>query len=273
MTDPSRFGLVISDVDGTLVNHDKQLTPAVADAVRRLEASGVAFTLVSARCPRGVQPLIETLGVKGPVAAYNGGTIFTGDGEVIEHHLIPADVTRGLLAMTKPELVSIWVFADGVWHADTTDNPHVARERLSANQEPVIVTDFDQFADRAEKLTVVSDDAPLLARLSAAAQAKYGGQATIAQSQTYFLDVTATVANKGDAVAALAKTHGVPLDKVAVFGDQFNDVPMFDRAGFSVAMGQAPDGVKAKADEISTSNEENGVAVAIDRYILPRVAA
>ena len=263
-----RYGLVISDVDGTLVNHDKQLTAGVQAAVGRLHDAGVPFTLVSARCPRGVQPLIDALGVKGPVAAYNGGTIFTEDGAVLEHHLVPAAVTRGLLAMTAGERISTWLFADGAWHADTLDNPHVPRERLSANQEPVIVTDFAPLADRAEKLTFVSDDAPLLARLAQRAIAAHGSEATIAQSQTYFLDVTATVANKGDAIAALARAHGVPLERVAVFGDQFNDVPMFDRAGYSVAMGQAPDGVKAKADAVSTSNEEDGVAVAIDRYIL-----
>ena len=265
---PGRFGLVISDVDGTLVNHDKQLTPAVKTAVGRLAAAGVPFTLVSARCPRGVQPLVEALGVKGPIAAYNGGTILSDDGAVIEHHLVPAEVTRGLLTLVASEPVSTWLFADGIWHADTTENPHVPRERLSANQEPVIVTDFAPLADRAEKLTFVSDDAPLLARLADKAIAAYGQQATIAQSQTYILDVTATVANKGDAVAALARAHDVPLERVAVFGDQFNDVPMFDRAGFSVAMGQAPDGVKAKADAVSTSNEDDGVAVAIDRYVL-----
>ncbi len=263
-----RYRLVISDVDGTLVNRDKKLTPGVKVAVERLKAAGVPFTLVSARCPLGVQPLIEALDVKGPVAAYNGGTIFIAGGEVIERHTIPTEVTRGVLAMAGSEPVSIWVFADGVWHADTVDNPHVARERLSANQAPTIVSDFAQFAARAEKLTLVSDDAPLLARLATEAIGKYGDQATIAQSQTYYLDVTATVANKGNAIAALARAHGVPLEEVAVFGDQFNDVPMFDRAGFSVAMGQAPDGVKAKADAVSTGNDQDGVAVAIDRYIL-----
>ena len=263
-----RYRLVISDVDGTLVNHDKQLTPGVKDAVQRLEAAGIPFTLVSARCPLGVQPLVDALCVKGPVAAYNGGTIFTAGGDVIEHHVVPAEVARGVLTLAASEPVSTWVFADGLWHADTTDNPHVPRERMSANQEPMIVDDFAQFADRAEKLTFVSDDAPMLARLAERAKASFGDRATIAQSQTYFLDVTATVANKGDAIAALAKAHDIPLDEVAVFGDQFNDVPMFDRAGFSVAMGQAPDGVKARADAISTSNEEDGVAVAIDRYIL-----
>ncbi len=263
-----RYRLVISDVDGTLVNHAKQLTSGVKGAVQRLEAAGIPFTLVSARCPMGVQPLVDALGVKGPVAAYNGGTIFTAGGNVIEHHLVPTEVTRGVLAMAAEEPVSTWVFAEGLWHADTTENSHVPRERISANQEPVIVADFAQFAERAEKLTFVSDDAPMLARLAERAQASFGDRATIAQSQTYFLDVTATVANKGDAIAALAKTHGVPLEDVAVFGDQFNDVPMFDRAGFSVAMGQAPEGVKARADAISTSNEEDGVAVAIDRYIL-----
>ena len=97
-----------------------------------------------------------------------------------------------------------------------------------------------------------------------------GTQATVGRSQVYYLDVTAPRANKGDGVAALAHAAGVPLPQVAVFGDQRNDLPMFVRAGLSVAMAQGPEEVRAAATHVSTSNDEDGVAVAIDRFILHR---
>ncbi|MGI4732093.1 MAG: Cof-type HAD-IIB family hydrolase [Janthinobacterium lividum] len=270
MTD-GRIALVISDVDGTLVDRNKRLAPATVDSVRRLREAGVPFTIISARPPSGVLPLVSALGIEGPVGAFNGGTIFKGDGSTIERHTIDPAVVRGLFELVAGEPVSIWVFADDQWHADTVDNPHVPRERLSANQEPVILADMSPLFDRADKITFVSDDPALLGRLTREGHDRYGHQATIAQSQTYYLDVTDLAANKGTGVDALAAAHGVPLAQVAVLGDMNNDVPMFAIAGFSVAMGQAPDDVKAQADAVSTTNDDDGVAHAIDTMILPRL--
>lgn len=266
-----RIALVISDVDGTLVNHDKQLEPGTADAVRRLREAGVPFTLISARPPSGVLPLVATLGIEGPVGAFNGGTLFRPDGSTIERHRIDPEVVAGMVELVRGEPVSVWLFADGRWHADTLDNPHVPHERISAAQEPTITADMAPLYGEADKLTIVCDDPELIGRLTAEGQERFGTRATVGRSQTYYLDVTDLAANKGAGVEALADAHGVPLAQVAVFGDMNNDVPMFDRAGFSVAMGQAPADVRARADEVSTTNDEDGVANAIDRFILPRL--
>jgi Cof subfamily protein (haloacid dehalogenase superfamily) len=265
--------LVISDVDGTLVNKAKQLTPATIDAVRRLQASGVPFTAISARPVSGVMPMVAALGIEGPVAAFNGGTIFKADGSTVERHVIDPAVVRGMAELAASYPVSTWVFADGQWHTDTLDNPHVPHERISANQEPVVLADMSGLYDRADKVTYVHDDPELLGRLTAEGQHRFSGKATVGQSQTYYLDVTDLQANKGAGITALAAAHGVPLEQVAVLGDMHNDVPMFDLAGFAIAMGQAPDAVKARADEVTASNEEDGVARAIDTIILPRIGA
>ena len=266
-----RIALVISDVDGTLVDHDKHLSPATADAVRRLGAAGVAFTLISARPPSGVLPLVTTLGIDGPVGAFNGGTIFRADGTTVERHTIDSAVVSGMFALVAGEPVAAWLFADGQWHADTLENVHIARERIAANQQPTVLADMSPLYGRADKLTFVSDDPALLGRLTREAQARFGARATVGQSQTYYLDVTDLAANKGTGVEALAAAHGVPLAQVAVLGDMTNDLPMFERAGFSVAMGQAPAEVKARADAVSTTNDDDGVAHAINALILPRL--
>ena len=265
------IALVISDVDGTLVDRKKQLAPATVDSVRRLREAGVPFTIISARPPSGVMPLVTTLGIEGPVGAFNGGTIFRADGTTVERHTIYPAVVRGMFALVAGEPVSAWMFSEGQWHADTLDNPHVPNERIAANQEPVVLTDMSGLYDKADKVTFVSDDPALLGRLTREGHDRYGEKATIGQSQTYYLDVTDLAANKGTGVEALARAHGVALAQVAVFGDMNNDVPMFDLAGFSVAMGQAPADVKARADAVSTSNDDDGVAHAIDTMVLPRL--
>lgn len=261
---------IVCDVDGTLVDHDKRVRPATVEAVGRVRGAGIAFTVISARPPSGVEPIADLLDLDGPIAAFNGGAVFRRGGEVLEAHLVPGEVARGMLILAAGSGADIWVFADGQWHADNPENPHMARERVSANQEPAIVTNFDHLADRAGKITFVSDDPPVLEKLLAAGRDRYAERATIAQSQAYYLDVTALQANKGAGVEALARAAAVDLDEVMVLGDMRNDLPMLTRAGLAVVMGQAPDDVKAVADWITASNDEDGVARALDRLLADR---
>ncbi|VVT19957.1 Hydrolase Cof [Sphingomonas sp. EC-HK361] len=265
MTGP---GLVVSDVDGTLVDKQKQLTAGTIAAVERLRAAGIRFTIISARPRSGMMPLADSLDLDGPMGAFNGGTVFRRDGTVLEQHRVDPEIARGMFALAHGVQVDRWVFADDQWFASTDRGVHVEHERVASNSEPVVTTAFGTLLDRADKITFVSDDAPLLKALAEKAVARFGDQATIVQSQTYYLDVTARAANKGDGVAALCDAIGVPLGDTTVIGDQANDVAMFERAGRAIAMGNAPDAVKARAQSVTASNDEDGVAHAIDTMIL-----
>jgi Cof subfamily protein (haloacid dehalogenase superfamily) len=265
--------LVISDVDGTLVNKAKQLTPGVIDAVKRLEDAGVPFTLISARPPSGLIKLAEALELDRPLAAFNGGTLFRRDGTVTERHKVDPEVVRGFFELVEGEAVDTWVFASGRWHTSGLEGVHVEHERVASAQEPILTEDFSPLYDDVDKLTFVTDDPVLMARLTQAGQERFGDRATVGNSQTYYLDVTDTIANKGNGVETLAHALGIDLADTAVIGDMPNDLPMLRRAGTPIAMGQAPDEVKAAARFVTTSNEEDGVAAAIDRYVLARAAA
>ncbi|MBV8840964.1 MAG: HAD-IIB family hydrolase, partial [Alphaproteobacteria bacterium] len=131
--------------------------------------------------------------------------------------------------------------------------------------DPVVVADFSAVARSAFKIVAVSNDPSLLSRL----QNDLGGlDANIARSQTYYLDVTHPLANKGDAVRELARLMQVDVGEVAVLGDGENDVAMFRAAGLSIAMGNAAPDVAAEADFVTASNNEDGVARALDWFVL-----
>ena len=267
----SPIRLVVSDVDGTLVDKEKKLTAATADAVARLRAAGIGFTIISARPKSGVMPIADTLAIDVPMAAFNGGIVFKRDGWEGEHHVIDPAVARGAVALAKDAPVELWVFARDQWHASKGDGLHADHERVSANQEPVVRESFDDLLDAADKITFVSDEPQVLADLHARCDAAgWKARATIAQSQTYYLDVTALEANKGDGIVALAAAQGVDLLATAAIGDQANDVPMLERAGYAVAMGNAPEAVQKTADAVTRGNDADGVAHAIDTLILPR---
>ena len=263
--------LVISDVDGTLVDKQKKLTPGTIAAVKRLQDAGFGFTIISARPMSGLAPIAEELALDVPIGAFNGGLIHRRGGEILCHHTVAEEVARGAIELAGAHPVDIWVFADDQWFASTDQGKHVPSERVSSNQEPVIRSDFADLLDRADKITFVSDDYALLDTLRDRIVARFDGQATIVKSQNYYLDITATAANKGDGVATLAHALGVPLDRTIVLGDQANDIAMFDRAGRAIAMGNATDEVKAKAANVTTANDADGVAHAIDHFILGRM--
>lgn len=263
--------LVVSDVDGTLVDKDKRLTVATIAAVARLRAAGIGFTIISARPKSGVMPLADALAIDVPLAAFNGGIVFRRDGWEGEHHFIDAAVARGAVVLARAAPVDLWVFARDQWFATRGEGTHADRERVAADQAPVVRGTFDDLIDAADKITFVSDDPRVLAGLHADCDANgWATRATIAQSQTYYLDITARAANKGDGIVALAAAQGVDLAATAAIGDQANDMAMLERAGLAIAMGNAPDAVRRIADAVTRGNDADGVAHAIDTLILPR---
>ncbi|MFC5066562.1 Cof-type HAD-IIB family hydrolase [Flaviflagellibacter deserti] len=265
--------LLISDVDGTLVHYDKSLSDVNIAGFRRLREAGISATLISARPPSGIQWIADELEIERPLGAFNGGTIFSRDGAVQFAVRLEPEVVSMVVAALDEAGVEPWLFAHGLWYARSTGNPHVPREILSASVQPTLGFDLTSLTKDVDKIVGVSDDHDLLKAVEEKVKALVGARATAARSQAYFLDVTAVPANKGDGVVALAKAAGVPLSEVAVIGDMANDLPMFARAGLSIAMGQAPDAVRQAANYVTASNDEDGVAAAIDRFILNKLPA
>ena len=120
------------------------------------------------------------------------------------------------------------------------------------------------------KIVGVSNDYNRLDACEAAARVALAGKASVTRSQKYYLDISSLAATKGQGVAALCRRIGAPLARTAVVGDMFNDISMFDVAGLAIAMGQAPDAVKAHAQRLTRSNAEDGFAAAVDDLLAPR---
>jgi len=267
----NRISLMVSDVDGTLVNHDKVVTPGTIAAVRRLREAGVAFAAVSARPPRGMRNLVEALKLD-LFGGFNGGAILRGDFTLLEQHFIQEDAVRRGIEMMTPRGADVWVFADDEWFITNPSNQYVARETKTVAFKPTLVSDFGDHIARSGKVVFSSSDFEMLAASEPELQALVGEGATAKRSQAKYLDLTPPGTDKGYAVRAFARHYGVPLEEVAVIGDMANDLAMFDIAGLAIAMGNGADEVKAKADFVSTGNDEDGVAYAIDRFVLPLAA-
>ncbi|MEA9992547.1 HAD family hydrolase [Pseudomonas sp. RTS1] len=264
---PIRF--VLSDVDGTLLHPDHSLSQRTADAIRATRKAGVLFSLASGRPPKAMRHLIETFGIDVPVAGFNGGTLVNPDGSILVAHHLPAEAALITLALFSAEPdVEVWVFADGDWLRRDPPGPMVQREADGLGYGPVVVESFEPYLDRVDKIVAASNNTQLLVELEAQLQPKVQGLAQVSRSQPVYLDVTAMLANKGEALKTLAEHLGVPLAQTAAIGDGGNDPAMFHVAGLSIAMGQAEETVKRQANVVTGSNVEDGAAEAFERFIL-----
>jgi len=264
----AKISAVLSDVDGTLVTDEKSLTARTESAVAALRTAGIAFAIVSSRPPRGLRNLATTLGIVTPMVCFNGGVIVEPDLSVLTTHLLAADVARRSVAILEEKGVNVWVFAGQDWFLRRTGGSYVELERHTVGFGPKLVEDFQPFFGSIAKIVGVSADFDHLAQCEREVRTALASEATVARSQPYYLDITHPLANKGVALASLAKLLGVPLTEIAVIGDGTNDVAMFERAALSIAMGNAAPDVQQAADLVTSRNGDDGFASAIERFIL-----
>jgi len=269
----SKISLVLADVDGTLVTEEKVLTSRAEAAVRALQDAGIGFAITSGRPPRGMSMLVDPLALRTPVAAFNGGIFVKADMTIMEAHVLAADAANRAVEVILRHQMDVWVYSGNDWLVRDPNAPHVAREQWTVKFAPTVVANFEGVLARAVKIVGVSDDHELVARCEKDAQDALGAKASAARSQPYYLDVTHPDANKGTVVTTLSKLLSVPTSEIATIGDMPNDVLMFRKSGLSIAMGNANTDVQAKADLVTDSNEDEGFAKAVERFILPRTSS
>jgi len=260
---------MLADVDGTLVTQDKVLTDQAIDAVQALGKAGILFAITSGRPPRGMAMLIGPLDLQTPVAAFNGGLLVDRNMTVIEQRVIPSDLVVPISDLIKSFNLTVWIYQGADWFVPDLKGPHVDREAWTVKFQPKLMTSLDGLTDGVVKMVGVSDDYDAVAKASAAAHDKFGDHVSAAASQPYYLDVTHPQANKGAVVQYLTKHYDLSADQVATIGDQPNDVLMFAHSGLSIAMGNADKQVQRAARRVTDTNENEGFAKAVRRFVLP----
>ena len=260
--------LLLSDVDGTLVTKEKELTDRSIESVHRLHDARIHFAVTSGRPPRGMSMLVEPLALTAPLAGFNGGLVVEPGMDVIEERTIRQDLVAPAIELLEASALTVWVYQGTEWYIREPEGPHVARETHTVRFDPTVVDSFDGLEAGVAKIVGVSDDFDAVADAEAAAHERLGEHVSASRSQPYYLDITHPQANKGAVVTFLAERFGISSDEIATIGDMANDVLMFARSGLSIAMGNAHREVQRAARHVTTSNEEDGFANAVDRFIL-----
>jgi len=266
----SKISLVVSDVDGTLVTTEKALTDRARAAVARLDAAGIGFSVVSSRPPFGLKMLVEPLQLRLPVGAFNGAALVSPDLGVIERSELPVEVASDAVARLRSLSIDAWLFTARRWMIENARGAYVAKEIATIRTGPTVVDDLRAHLGGVSKLVGVSEDFARLTSCETAMRDALGNRASVVRSQAYYLDVTPAGTSKGAFLATLARRLGVPVSEIATIGDMENDVSMFRNSGFSIAMGNASAEVKRAASAVTLTNDDEGFAHAIDRFVLPR---
>jgi Cof subfamily protein (haloacid dehalogenase superfamily) len=265
------IALVISDVDGTLVTPDKQLTEASVRAVQRLHDCGICFSVTSSRPPFGLQMLVQPLSLTLPLGAFNGAAIVGPDMQILEHHLLPEVAARRSVGLISRCGADVWVYTADQWLVADAMGAYVEREARTIQAQPTVVEDLVPYLHRAAKIVGVSEDFAALAKCEADIRRELAGTVSVARSQAYYVDVTPAGLDKGTFVDTVGARLAVPPEQIAVLGDMENDLPMFRRAGTSIAMGNADDALKSHASFVTRSNASEGFAYAVEKFVLQGV--
>lgn len=263
-----RIALVLSDIDGTLLDNNKMLTPGAPAAVQRLYSAGIRFTLASARPPRLTRELVRELHVREPIACFNGA-LFVGPDGTILHQLPMAGADAQLVANHIFQCgFDLWVYTKSDWFVSNPVGPHVAHqeELMNGRASRLLTHDMSQFC--VLKMVGVSDDHDAVARSEKQLGDLPGTSLSATRSSPYYLDVTDANANKGKVALTLSEMLHIPTDQIATIGDMSTDALMFRQTGLSIAMGNALNDVKAQAKHVTKSNEEDGFAYAMDHFVL-----
>jgi Cof subfamily protein (haloacid dehalogenase superfamily) len=264
MTRPS---LLVTDVDGTLVRHDRTLAPSTIAAAHRLREAGVKLAVVSSRPPGGLDVLRGPLGLDTPCAGFNGALVQDAAGHVVVERTIPEAACQEAVTRLESFGLDVWVFAGGEWLLKNEAAVYIPREQLSISMGWRVVQDLSPYLGAVHKVMGSSAEYARVAAAETELRMALGDQAAVLRSQDYYIDITHPLANKGEAALAIAALLGIAPAEMACIGDMPNDLPMFAVAGLAIAMGNAPPIVKARAQMIVAGNDDDGWAQAVARLL------
>lgn len=269
----SEIKIVSIDIDGTLINDRHEITPAVKQAIQAAIAQGVKIVITTGRPLPGVQDILSELNITGAnqyVITYNGGLVQTADGQ--------KTLYRQPLAVSEFQKINAFMTAQDTYvQVESHDAAYTTHHRIhpwasfenSLVNLPLYVLDSEAELENVAFIKAIANaESDALDAVQAAVPADISDHVNVIRSTANNLEFIARQASKGHALLALADELGVPHADTMAIGDQANDYSMIEQAGVGVAMGNAIPSLKAIADFETASNNDSGVARAIEKFVL-----
>ena len=273
-----KYKLLVLDVDGTLLNNEKEISKRTLASLLKVQQMGIRIALASGRPTYGLMPLAKILELGnygGFIVSYNGCQIINAqNGEILFERRINPEMLPHLEKKAHKNGFAIFTYHDDTLLTDSPNNEHIRTEAKLNNLKIIKEEDFSIAIDFAPcKCMLVSDDEEALTGLEEHWKRRLNGTLDVFRSEPYFLEVVPCGIDKANTLGALLSHLNITREEVIAIGDGVCDVNMLQIAGLGVAMGHSQDSVKVCADYVTASNEEDGVAQAVEKMILAEVHA
>lgn len=260
------YQLIALDVDGTLLRDDHSLSEANRDTIRAAAERGIDIVLCTGRGTDSALPVLEELGLEGTLITHNGAVIVDSRSrKLLLEEYFEASAIAPLIRHARQNGIHFDVCTAFELKVEAL-NDEVSAMYKKYLVHPQQVTDVLAIEERLVKLTAFGTIAQM-DEVEQEWQAFLPEGISLIRSGDFFVDVMRCDVSKGAALRKLSSVKGIPLERTMAIGNYFNDVAMLKEAGLGVAVDNSPDGVKAAADQITASNNEDGVHWAIRKYI------
>ncbi len=263
------FKAVFIDIDGTLIKSDHTLSEATISTVQQLKEKNILTVLVSARPLHGITPIAKELGLlEAPISSLNGSYIATNSTVIFESFIDAATVAH-LHEALQPYGATIIYYDKLEWFAEA-ENEHIIKEQ-KITEVPIIIQPFGKTLAHWEatqsgpnKILIIAEP-KVVDKIQQDLQPRF--DLNMYTSKPIYLEMMNKNASKKKAIQFLMHQHHIRQPETIAIGDNFNDKAMIEFAGLGIAMGNAPDEVKAAADYVTDTNNNDGVAKALVKFI------
>ncbi len=268
------YRFVAIDVDGTLLDNNKNLSPYTKETIQRCIASGITVCICTGRPVQTIERFTELLGSKEfpaiqemPFILYNGAMVAVGKAhDIIFEQSLSEEAGKALLSLGQKLGSTLIAWSKNKLYVNEF-NARIENYCTITPVEPILITDFDILAKQGITKIIWYDDAERMPALIDALHADPVCQEiNYFTSNPLFLELVDKHCSKGLAIEQLIRHLGIPREETIAIGDGYNDIPMLEFAGLGIAMGNACEAVKAAADAVTDTNDSDGVAKALIRY-------
>jgi len=265
----SKIKLVAIDLDDTLLKNDLTISPRAKNAITKAVESGVAVTFATGRMFASALPFALDLKLDLPLITYQGALVKYVDGRVVYHKPLQMELAKKVVDFLLPYKYHVNLYVNDELRMER-ESPE-GRRYANISKVPLHFYDnlYEALSDEPTKILIIAKEQEL-DELARALYNAFGAEVNITKSKPYFLEVANKDATKGLALAELARSLNLTAAQVMAIGDSWNDLDMIEYAGIGVAMGNAAPEVKEVANYITRSNDDDGVAEAIELFILKK---
>ncbi len=258
--------MVVTDIDGTIYSEKQGLTDNVKACMQNLIKNGIHVAIATGRTYASAKYIADEIGIECPLICYQGGLINTYDGKILDVKYLPQDIARKIVTELRNRNIHMNIYIEDVLYVEN-DNDYIKAYVGNKGIDYFKVNSFDDLDfSKLNKILAIDNNPQLIEDLIKELKTKYP-EIYVVKSTDTFCEIANKEATKGNAIKFLANKLGFTEKEVLAIGDQNNDIEMVKTAGIGVAMGNGTEEIKAKANYITDTVDNEGFVKAINKFV------